>query len=535
MPFLKNRTLYYLLFFHALLWTSVAQLTKPNLDGVGDMLEAFAWGQQFFWGTFKHPPLSGWATHIWFSLFTTNTLSFYLFAYVMAMIGIIGILALAQLFLTYSAPTLTTSSKEYNLFMLLTLVFTLLSGGYSYDAAVYNADTILLPLWPWIIYTFLWYHYRCDRVTTKLLAIILFSLLAAAGMLAKYFTVMLLASLFIISLIDRNMRAEYKTIYPYMAMLLIAFFLLPHLLWQYKMHFPANQYMNTKFHNATDIKRLMSFLLSGITIMVMAWLAFAIFWWKQHMAVKHNPKKYPTVNLKIPTHLWLITLLPVGLTILISLLLPLHIRLKQHWAIAAWVGLPIVMAFLLMKYIHYLDKQLVIKLLRKIWLTVLLIALIMTIYYLYSGYGKYSMARQQMAEAIGAQFKTQFPKQTLSWAAGTWREPATLAFYLPNHPIALPGYPNQMPALVNPYPNWKKQHGVIVCYSHRFGNADKDNIGCINDTKAWLQKNKLAIKQQRIYYHPQGLLQYTKPLSKAVTVFWVVPHTEIRSHGQAAG
>lgn len=154
---------------------------------------------------------------------------------------------------------------------------------------------------------------------------------------------------------------------------------------------------------------------------------------------------------------------------------------------------------------------------------ILVVTLLIPIYYLHVGYGKYIMARPQMAKAIAEQFKTTFPDQTLSWVAGTWAESATLSFFLPNHPIALPGYPNEMPALVNPYPNWKKSYGVLLCNPSKYFYNGENDTGCSNNIKAWLRHNHLKIKQQQIYYRPEGF-QYTKPFRKSVTVFWVVPH-----------
>ncbi len=523
MFFLKNRTIWLLLLFHCLLWVFVVHVLKPNLDGYGEMIEVYAWGQRFMLGSFKHPPLSGWITHAWFSLFPTNTLSYYIMAYLNAIIGVLGILTLAHLFLN-QATAITNTSKKYHLFILLTLLFTLLSGAYSYDAGQYNADKSLLSFWPWITVTFFWYHYRCDQVKAKLIAMVLFSILAAAGMLAKYFTAVLLLSLFIISLFDRNMRASYKTIYPYIAMLLIAILILPHILWEYQMHFPSNQYIGSKFDGHLNVLRIASFLLSMFYQLPIAWFAFICLWWKS--ATKTNrdtvtEQQLTAINV-IPTNVWLICFLPIVITCLLGLFLQLGLR--QHWAFPAWFALPILMTFLLMNKLDVLDKKLLINVLKTIWAAVLICTLLIPVYYLRTGYSVYTMARQQMAEAIAQHFQQHFPNQTLSWAAGTWREPATLAFYLPNHPIALPGYPNQMPALVNPYPNWHKEYGVILCYHRRFIETEHDRKydSCIRDTIAWLQHNDIAVRQQKIYFHPTGF-QYTTIFPRTVTAFWIVP------------
>src|SRR5262245_4299829 len=43
-----------------------------------DMLEAWAWGQQFELGYYKHPPFYGWIAGLWLRIFPRTDLSFYL-------------------------------------------------------------------------------------------------------------------------------------------------------------------------------------------------------------------------------------------------------------------------------------------------------------------------------------------------------------------------------------------------------------------------------------------------------------------------
>lgn len=519
--FSQKKSLLYLLFFYCVLWITVAQIIMPNLDGYGDMIEAYAWGQRFFMGSFKHPPLTGWVSHVWFRLFPTTTIFYYVLAYINALIGIVGILILAKLFLQQAAPAIAKSPKETHLFLLLTFSFTVLSGAYSYYAAQYNADTILLSLWPWITLTFFWYYYRCHQISTKLITMILFSLLAAAGMLAKYYTVILLLSLFIISLVDRNMRAHYKTVYPYLAMVLVSLLLLPHFLWEYQMHFPANEYVGHRFTSQSHIMQTCVFILSFIYQFPLAWLVF-LFWQRKKPATQSNQtidKQHTALKL-MPLNVWLICVLPVAITSFFGFFLSMY--LKLHWAIPVWFALPIFMAFLFINKLHTLKERTIVRFLVKLWVGIIVFALIMAIVYVQISHKTYTMARQQMAYAVAEQFHQRFPQHNLTWVAGTWREPAALAFHLPEHPIALPGYPDQMPALVNPYPNWNKEYGVILCYKRRFIHIEQDDDDCVRNTIAWLSDNNIAVRQQKIYFHPQGF-QYKKKLTKAVTVFWVVP------------
>ena len=125
-------------------WVVIASLSAPSLDSYGDMVENYAWSQTWTWGSFKHPPLFVWMVKLWFMLFPTQAWAYYVLSYLNAGLGILGIVALAKLWL----PEHTRSDRQ-SIYGLMVLAFGLLGLPYANLASKFNADTVLLSLWPW--------------------------------------------------------------------------------------------------------------------------------------------------------------------------------------------------------------------------------------------------------------------------------------------------------------------------------------------------------------------------------------------------
>ena len=129
------------------IWAVISWLSSPSLDSYGDMVENYAWSQTLALGTFKHPPLFAWIVGAWFALFPTRVWAYYLLSYVNAAIGIAGIVCLGRLWVPEAM-----SAARRRAFLTAVAVFAALSFPYSNLAAKFNADTVLLSLWPWTAY-----------------------------------------------------------------------------------------------------------------------------------------------------------------------------------------------------------------------------------------------------------------------------------------------------------------------------------------------------------------------------------------------
>lgn len=527
-----------LLLIHCVLWVGISLLTKPSLDSYGDMVENYAWGQTWAWGSHKHPPFIGWVAKVWFSIFPTNAFFYYILSYLNAILGILGILAIARWFYQLATPHIQTvgsqitnrasqtsqnkhtsqtkpTSQPEQIYLLLVTVFSVLSLGYSNLAGKFNADTILLSLWPWVSYFFL-----CSITKTgkqKWLFTLLLATFAAFSMLAKYYSCVLLLSFLVISLAQPSYRSWYKTAHPYVALVVFVLLLLPHLYWEYQMDFPFTQYVDEKITTGIEFGRMLKYAASGIFYLPLVWAAFFI--------INKQPKQTAKLANKHPHFLplLLLSVLPMLMTQVFHLIM--HIHLTSHWAIPIWFAVPIILAYLCILSDKSFDLSRMVSAMLKFWVVIAVGGVIYSVVLSTKGDKKFTMARHNMVAAIEQSFHQRFPKQTLSWAAGTWSEVSSLAFFATNHPRALPGMPNEMPALVNPHPSWKQEHGVIFCYANYgqfFDEQNNLNTNCIKQAETWGKQNQLTLIADTINYQPTGWFYLAKP-KKQIQVFWYVP------------
>ena len=119
-----------------LLWAWMSTVANGNLDSQFDMLENYAWSQSFRWGTHKHPPLFAWVVGAWFAVFPQTDWAYRLLSYANVWVALAGVAALGR------RLGLGTLAQWGALLLLWSFPYTTLAGKF-------NANSQLLPLWPW--------------------------------------------------------------------------------------------------------------------------------------------------------------------------------------------------------------------------------------------------------------------------------------------------------------------------------------------------------------------------------------------------
>src|SRR5262245_19333695 len=127
------------LLLHVAVWTCFGTLTHGVVHH--DMAEAWAWGHEFQLGYPKHPPLFAWMAGVWFKLLPRENWSFFLLSSINSALGLAGAWMIA-------GRLLPRSSQWAALLLLLLTPF------YGFFALKFNANAILLSLWPWTAYFF---------------------------------------------------------------------------------------------------------------------------------------------------------------------------------------------------------------------------------------------------------------------------------------------------------------------------------------------------------------------------------------------
>src|ERR1051326_624961 len=212
-PARRERTAIELLVAYVAVWTLYGVLAKGSQDVHFDMGEAVVWSREPALGYSKHPPLSAWVVKAWFTIFPLADWAYYLLA--MSLAG----LALWVAWVL-SARWLDGEKRVAGLALLTLVPF------FNFHALKFNANTVLIPLWAATTLFFLRSYEEREPVAAALAGVA-----AAAAMLGKYWSIVLLAGLAIAALADGRRRGYFRSPAPWITIAGGAIVLGPHVLW----------------------------------------------------------------------------------------------------------------------------------------------------------------------------------------------------------------------------------------------------------------------------------------------------------------
>lgn len=252
-----------LLLAYVLAMTVFAGFVRNWAPMHADSAEMLAWGRDFALGYTKHPPLGAWVAGAWFTVMPCTNWSFNLLGTLVAAGGLVGVWKLAGLFVDAHGQRLAV------LPLLLTPAFTTW-------VFKYNANSILLGVWPWAAYFFL------RMIETRALQpSVLAGVFAALAMLGKYYSIVLLATLFCVLIVhperDRVLRSRALVV----AILAGGLVLAPHAWWLWErreiafMHAVSRMTFDPDNTRMTTLRSLAGNLLSLIAPMLLLTFAFS--------------------------------------------------------------------------------------------------------------------------------------------------------------------------------------------------------------------------------------------------------------------
>jgi 4-amino-4-deoxy-L-arabinose transferase-like glycosyltransferase len=217
---------------HVVVMTLFPTLARLPVAVWDDMLEAWAWGNQFQLGYYKHPPLYAWTAGLWFKVMPRTDMSYYLLSAINIGAGLLGVWRLSGLLLTKYAR-------------LSTVALLMFAPSYHYMATNFNANTILLSLWPWGAYFFVG-----SLQSNNWRDGIAFGTISGCALLGKYYSILFLASCVAAALLHPARRAYFRSAAPYIAVAACAFVVAPHVWWALKAGLPTVEYALEKTHHA---------------------------------------------------------------------------------------------------------------------------------------------------------------------------------------------------------------------------------------------------------------------------------------------
>ena len=219
--------IWFWLALHLCVWTLYATISKSPGNIHHDMAEAFAWGREFEPGYYKHPPFWSHVAGLWFMAMPRTEWAFYLLAMLNACIGLWGVWLLAGRFLAPDRRLIAVLLMQFVPF-------------FHFLGFKYNANTILLSLWPFAIYFYLRLVDERSVATGLMLGFV-----SGLGMLSKYYFALLLVSFAVISLMDRRRRGVLATAAPWVAIVAMIVVVGPHLVWLRQSDFLPLEYVSS--------------------------------------------------------------------------------------------------------------------------------------------------------------------------------------------------------------------------------------------------------------------------------------------------
>lgn len=472
------RMLLAVLLLYVLVWLLLQNVAATNLDNYGDMLENYAWGQVLEWGSFKHPPLFAWVTGWWFRLTPDNDVSYRLLAYLNAAVGLAGVYQLAI--------AMRMSSLALPAVLLLSLAFP-----YSTLAAKFNANAVLLSIWPWVAVAW-WYSLHPDSARGARNWSIAFGVLGALAMLGKYYSGVFLLALFLASFSFAAGRDWLRSSRPWLTLFVFVLCLLPHLQWLRMHDFVTLRYVGEQGDGHIVWRHILRFALSPILYWCLPWLLCCWLFddgeqgwrgWSLRLFRCWAPRSWSDGLFWLAIVPWLITLL-FGLAGVVELSLP--------WAIPIGFAFPLLwLRNLCMDKEGIVLAERVATQSRKLLQAYLIILLLLFPLALLQGWREatqgsdnYYLPRQAAAKALLEVWHSRYPDQKLVWVGGQWGENALLAFYGDSSLRILPGLPDQFPATLSPLTDWRHKPGLLLCPAMPMSPASQAD--CDSQMQDWL-------------------------------------------------
>ena len=193
-----------------------------------DTTELWAWGKEFQLGYAKHPPFSAWLAGGWFTLLPRTNGSAYFLASLNVAVALAGVWMLAGRFLGIRGR-------------LASVLFLVLTPSFSIWALKFNVNAPLISIWPWAAYFFLG-SVDSRRIDFSVVA----GVLGGLALLTKYYSIVLLATFFMVAILHPARRQYFASAAPYISVATGLGVIMPHGWWLITSGFPTFDYAISK-------------------------------------------------------------------------------------------------------------------------------------------------------------------------------------------------------------------------------------------------------------------------------------------------
>lgn len=411
-PAILDAQLLSLLLLNALIWAVAAWLSRGNLDISGDMVQDYAWGIEWQAGYSHHPPLFSWVSAAWFSVMPRTDFAYYLLSMLNAALGLLGVAALARRFVT----------PERAAFAALALAISPL---YSNLAIKFNANAILLSVWPWAAVFFV--AFMQDGRRRDALAC---GALVGLSLLGKYFSVVLACALVLVALTLPRWRRRLFSINAALGLALGVAVLVPHVMWMFDHQFSTLRFAEKRSDGAAlqALPQLAKYILAQAAYLLPS-LVFLL--WSLPGGRRREAAALAGRALLRPgqqPELWWLTLAPL---FVVAAIAALHgTSMASVWGMAQWFAVTALWLAVWGRHgiaprAGWLKRALMVY-----WALVLAISVAVGYGEARSGRDGASVPNVEFAQVAAARWRERTGR-ALTWVAGPFSEAMSVAFYAP--------------------------------------------------------------------------------------------------------
>lgn len=251
------------------LWVAILHVAYLSGDLHPDTIEAWSMGRTLAWGSNKHPPLMGWIARGWSAVFPLTEWSFQLLAMVNSALALWAVDLIARRYV---------GGDRRALLLLLLLWLPV----YQFHAQRFNANAVLLPLWPLATLCFL-RSFETRAAGWAAAA----GFVGALAMLGKYYSAFLIVGFLVAALCHPRRRDYFRSSAPWLSIAVGVAPLLPHAYWLATSGIGPFDYALAAHGGATVAGAAISaigFLLGVVGTLALPVAIFALVIWPQRRA-----------------------------------------------------------------------------------------------------------------------------------------------------------------------------------------------------------------------------------------------------------
>ena len=224
---------------HALLWTVILINLKAAQDVHMDVAEAFAWGQKFQFGYGKHPPLAGWVAGLWFRMFPVTDWSTYLLAMTTLALGLVISWLIALRVVDY---------RRAFFVVVMLAIYPI----FNFKGFKFNPDLLQLVTLPLLVLAYLdAFEKRSARSGFWL------GLAGALALMTKYWVLTMVGAVGLAALIHPDRLKFLRSPAPWVAIVVAAVAIIPHLMWLKEVDFVPLTYAGDVYGHFTRAQTAM--------------------------------------------------------------------------------------------------------------------------------------------------------------------------------------------------------------------------------------------------------------------------------------